>query len=503
MPNKNYKNPLDDISLDPLTNPIDEVIEEAAAATPEEIAAAQHNTEEMRARDAALLAEQEAAAAQQATNVQAMPMALSGGLSPIVPRTSQFEQTPIGPSEEVPEDYVPEEVFRDRQMLESDIHRADQQALHQQQLAEQAAIEQQNARVLELQQQQLQAAESHQAKVAADQKIAEDLRKQREKALEDITNIDNEIREIRPNDIFQDGTTWQKIGAAIAIGLSGAGQILTGDAGPNKALQIINDNIKRDLDAQQANNDYKLAKSKRAMELISMRIDNVSQNITDRERMMNLEVMRNNIEQQKAAIESEQLRQRMLAQSQPDGSGGLTRAQIDLLPENQQKDIIRLPDGSYHKALPGTSKDVREFISEVQPAATGIKRAIELAEEYNRASTLYAPRQAAARRAAIESELSSVARQLGDYKITRDIIGDPQKLTNVRSAEMQKLRTMYNKLEQDALNEFRNVGIEVPDYKAINRRNMQKLIEANPNVIKNEEIAERILRKHNRWRELF
>lgn len=75
-----------------------------------------------------------------------------------------------------------------------------------------------------------------------------------------LGNVDKEIDQwakaygsgvVNPNRVWQNASTGSKVSAAIGLILGGLGQGLTG--GPNQALQVIQNSIDRDIDAQKAN----------------------------------------------------------------------------------------------------------------------------------------------------------------------------------------------------------------------------------------------------------
>ena len=68
----------------------------------------------------------------------------------------------------------------------------------------------------------------------------------------EITNFEFKTPELKVNSPFVNGTTGQKIMAAIAIALGGIGGALTGRGG-NAALDVINAAVKQDLEVQRAN----------------------------------------------------------------------------------------------------------------------------------------------------------------------------------------------------------------------------------------------------------
>lgn len=92
---------------------------------------------------------------------------------------------------------------------------------------------------------------AREAKHQEKQQLLRDRQGKAEKAFEgEIASLEKDLREfkIEPNRAFKN--TWQSVGAAIAVAMGAFAQGLSGGKVPNTALQIINDAVRRDIEAQ-------------------------------------------------------------------------------------------------------------------------------------------------------------------------------------------------------------------------------------------------------------
>jgi len=302
--------------------------------------------------------------------------------------------------------------------------------------------------------------------------------------------------------------TGRKIGAAIAIALSGIGATLQGPGAQNQALGIINSAIDRDIDAQKTNlaNKRQVASESAAMSknmlsefrqqfgdetsaelatraVLLQKADIQMQNIAAKtggaKAQANYQIASGQLKQQQDAIKTQ------LAQHQSQVE--LSKAIVDAKAAGKAIDpslLLRLPKETQafisdmeKKAVPNwngktayaanadLAKDFVKYKDEVQPAIDSTNRLLELTGKANRLS----PKD----RAAAEMEVQALVGALRlpftgpgilnieERKVLEGLIGNPTKLFSYTPLEQAKLLNIKHKLNSDMNGRAKNAGLEV------------------------------------------
>lgn len=317
------------------------------------------------------------------------------------------------------------------------------------------------------------------------QKLEHEVKKE-EAIKNQIKSEDEEIAKIDPNRMWTNKSVGDKILASIAIALGGIGAGLTG--GKNTALELLQREIDRDIEAQKLNISTALAKKQHAYKGLELRLQ-AEASRTDNE------LKRAKIAQLMGAARQEQesiLKKRIMYKAIEAGKV----ADPSLIREKDQKRIVRMQDGTIRLAdNEKAATEVRNFQSQVIPAINGAKRILETSNNSSKFNFKD--------RAKISTELKALVGQLRipftgpgiltdkEYERLLDTVGNPNKLFSLPTLERLKIRTVIKKLNKDLNQTYKIAGITAP--KGPNEIDIKKLKKANPGL--SEEKIENALRK--------
>lgn len=295
----------------------------------------------------------------------------------------------------------------------------------------------------------------------AEEQVAQDEIAKQRKIVEDAQNKlaeeDLELSKIDPDRFWNNRSTGQKILAAIGMMLGGA-----------PAVNIVQQQIKNDIDAQNLTNKQKLAKRAQAIKLVNTQIDRLSALTNDKFKQEKLQLSKQQLGLQLQKIYMDRLK---LAQDdikkrqlQNDLSKGKLKDTALLNKEDRER-AVRMRDGSVQLAdNKKASEDVRKFQAEVEPAIKGAHRILKISEQGSRLNLKD--------RAKVATDLKALVGQLRipftgpgvltdtEYERLLDTIGDPNKLFAIPEIERTKIKTVINKLTSDLDTRYKQAGIQ-------------------------------------------
>lgn len=329
---------------------------------------------------------------------------------------------------------------------------------------------------------------------------------------EDLRDFEFKSPEITVNSPFTNGTTGQKIMAAIAIALGGIGGALTGK-GDNKGLEVINAAIERDLQTQRDNAKMQLETQARKFEarkagvsaqqsllgVLNQKFGNelqaeaaygalatqaaqnklmsVSAKYEAPELQAKAQLLNGQLEQQKLEHlakfqQAGQMKQVMQLIGKKFESGeGVSDSEIAMYPKEVQEYVLNLRD----RFVPGMGMasadkaavtEFRKYMNETGPALTNAKEIFEIGKKLKLSSKLPGKTKEV-----LNSRLTVLAGQLrlpvtgpgsmqqAEYERLRDAIGDPTKIGSLQSWELAKLKTVIDWLEGNINERAQQVGL--------------------------------------------
>lgn len=349
-------------------------------------------------------------------------------------------------------------------------------------------------------------------------KVQENLAKVNEAVdmqLKDLETVKQELQDFKfsdekvdPRRLWNDASTGSKILAGISIALGGIGGAFTGK-GDNKALDIINRAIDKDIEGQKFNIQQTAEKERSKLQNLRDRstmssnlISNLNQKFNNSmqadqaARYVMLEQAKNRLEgiaakyqapelkakaQQlmgqldeeqaktihafRAAAEQKEIQKQLLnvVNQQP---GNLSPAQVTGLPKELQERYVQ---GYGFATNPKNAEKFQEYRAEVEPAMKNAKEVYELGKQLKVAGQLNP-----LKRAEIESRLAILAGQLrlpitgpgaltdDEYKRLRTTVGDPKKIMGLNAVELKKLETVTNWLDSNLKSRASQYGLAVP-----------------------------------------
>lgn len=334
---------------------------------------------------------------------------------------------------------------------------ADKQREEQERLDEEARLAEE-ARQAEL------ALKKQEAQNMGAQKALMDIETQKQQRFDEAIKLvneqDSQLDAIDPNRFWNNKSTFEKILGTIAIGM-GAGA--AGD-GPNKAYEIINDAIKRDVDAQKITGDQKLAKQANALKRVQLEIEKFEAMSKDQERKANLQATAQKLAADRQAIHAKLATDKTIAQAVTSGKG-ISPEQAEIVfrdnPQMAERQVV-LPNGRIKVARTKAQAD------ELGKYVAASKSAIALTKELrNAAEELSFPdRLQPAAFNSLKTKSTQIAKSLQgqlrlpfmgpgilDVKerqmLADDIIGDPTtvwKRPQVVRDQLESLDTILNVL---------------------------------------------------------
>lgn len=124
---------------------------------------------------------------------------------------------------------------------------------------------------------------ANQAQQLALQSEIDDQREMAEKAMNQLRKEDTQLNAIDPDRFWKSRSTWQKIGLGIAM-------MLGGGRNGNKAVDVVQNFINQDIEAQKLDNKQKLAKREEAFRRVTMELNKLEGLTKDQGKLENIKL---------------------------------------------------------------------------------------------------------------------------------------------------------------------------------------------------------------------
>lgn len=302
-----------------------------------------------------------------------------------------------------------------------------------------------------------------------------------QKKLEDMAKIN-------PNKYWEEKSTGSKIAASIGIALGAIGSALTG--GENQALKIINNAIDRDIDAQKNNfnmargkltdkqnafqlamrefgdqNTALMAAKSSALGVADLKLKEIAAKSQSEEAKAKAQFLSGQIMEERgklnAAIASSL--QKSVASRQATMGEGVEDP--SLLPEEQQKKVVKMPNGLYKPAI---SADGAKAVNETVVAAENIKATMRNMEKIFDPALPYTEKAALAK--TYQSDLFMQLKELAklgvisesDRQLVEPLIADPTSFR--QDIARARMNALYSKVKSNVDSVYKTY---VPGYKPI------------------------------------
>jgi hypothetical protein len=311
---------------------------------------------------------------------------------------------------------------------------------------------------------------------AAEQVVLEEQDKEarkKEAVAKSIEKEDEEAASIDPNRYWNNKSTGQKLLAGLALALGGFGAGLTG--GRNHALDIINKEIDADLNAQKLDRDTFLAKKQQAFKMLQHNLNVQNSRVTNQATKAKIVKTYADLEAGRQNAMMERQRIKMLR----SGKG----LNVNLLSEKEKDRVVRMPSG---EAVLADNKfkaeKLSEFMSQNQPAVQAIEDVLHVATTGSKFNLTD--------RVKIATKLSAAIGNLRipitgpgvmtdtEREFIKGVLGDPNKIMALKSLEVTKLKTVFDKLHKDADWQHKNAGIK--NFYGENQKSIEHLRKKNP-----------------------
>lgn len=345
-------------------------------------------------------------------------------------------------------------------------------------------------------------ASQEQAKVYEQQ--AAQIADQQKRYQEEHTRLDVEHKQIvdaikndkiDPNRFLGNMNTGNKILAAISVGLSGLGAGLQGPGAKNLAMEIIQKNIDRDIEAQKMElgkkqtllsenvkryGDLNTATQMTQLQMNAMvqaKISQIAAKSGSAEAAARAKMGLSELGLQAAAIKEKVAQQRALSQ------GNITDANVQSFPKEVRETLVKI-GGKYERALDADSaKKAREIVGTNDAMMGNLDKLISLREKYG-AETVPGPAKAEMQSLAANLQLSiKEAKKLGTLdkgaeKFLERLVADPTSVGFVadqykalKASQLRETSQMLKSLGVNAGSDYK----ESPEIKTMNGVKYQKV----------------------------
>lgn len=281
--------------------------------------------------------------------------------------------------------------------------------------------------------------------------------------------------------LFKDGSTAQKFGAALAIMVGGLSQGLMG-AKSNPVIDFLNKEFDR--------ND---AKKQQALKLVKEQLAAKRNLLKDQKTQLEMQKLMGELDLQSRQLNAKRVFDKIVSQGGEVPESLLTTIGAD---KEARDRIVRGPDGKAYVAdTKQAAVDLRKAKDEAEPAIQGIDELLELSRTSNRLNLRD--------RAKIYSRVRALVGKLRipltgpgvltdtEYERLLQTLGDPNKIFAIKSIEDEKLRAVKDILQNDLKTRYRNAGVQLPMTKQ--EKILQQVMKNNPNA--SEANVIRVLRK--------
>jgi hypothetical protein len=330
----------------------------------------------------------------QDSSAQQMPLDISPVISQdqgVMPQAQQMVE-PQAPMERKPAVFAPKQPQQQAPQQGGMLQEYNKNIAQEQQgirgmAQSQAKIAEEQTHVYEQQVKQMQDLQNHyQAKYA-------EIDGENKQLSQDVMNA-----KIDPNRIWGNTSTGGKVMAAIGVALSGIGSGLTGK--PNMAMQVINDAITRDIDAQKSElgkkenllsfNLRKYGDLNAATQATSLQLNSIAQGQIaaaasrngSQQAMSNAQVMigklSNDALQQRSGLAINQMAMNAMGGAGSAGIDGANRQILEMTPQFKGR-TVALPNGKV--GIADTPEDAKK-VKEVQTAADDLRSTVNRMKQF-------------------------------------------------------------------------------------------------------------------------
>jgi hypothetical protein len=303
--------------------------------------------------------------------------------------------------------------------------------------------------------------------------------------------------QVDPNRFWNNLGTGDKILAGLSIGLGSIGGAMTGKGG-NVALDIINNAIQRDFEAQKLEADQKrhvVSDKMNLVQLMRSRFSDRAQADAAAQAAMyqQAEMQLKGIQSQYQAPEIQARAKQMLGEIQikrneamagfeqsarqqaalqalsKGGAGQATGADLMNLPKEARETYVQGPGFSGFAYTNEGAKSVRDSVGTVGQATSSIDRLMEIAKSDGRQ---YLPNEVKAEAQTLTATLKGALRKeiVGpgavsetEWKLLNDVVADPTKINQLSTNTLKRLETLKETLVNGVHQKAKAEGIKIPD----------------------------------------
>jgi hypothetical protein len=330
--------------------------------------------------------------------------------------------------------------------------------------------EKRRAELAEIQKQQMDMVEAdlarQNASLAAQANYGDRMRRLMDEKIAQIDAQQEQIDQIDPQRFWNSRSAPQQILGALAVALGEAGRSLTRSS-TNTALDIINDAIKRDFDAQKITGDQRLLKEQNALRRIDAEINKFSQLSQDQLRRSQLEQIQAGLRQQQMQLKQRQAQMMMRAAITKSGNGVDPDTARMLYSEDEMERAVALPNGNMVIA-PVSAKAVQEVRKDLATDAALLNhfsKLTSMAKNYNKLDL----RERAAMDSQIKLTVGNLKKLVGesgamterDREFILSSLGDPNWTPNALA--LPRFKAIEDSIKNKVSTKYRSIGVNLPE----------------------------------------
>lgn len=325
-------------------------------------------------------------------------------------------------------------------------------------------------------------------------------RKREDDLKNDISKLDNDIRnEVRNRSLPQmltQGSYTSRIMSALAIVAGGVGSGILGEKG-NPVIDQIDKGVEQQAARDKLNNEQKMALKREALDAVKTQIDSLQARTQNAQAKANLDIEKAKLRQQREELNLKIMQAHqakalngVIAGLRSQGSVPAATPQIakknanlnaaleaaesvdPKKAEGLREVLVTTPDGAMQIANVN-----KERVQEFQKYASETAPAVQLLREIKQFAGA-ASKMSLEDRAAMSSKLAIAAGKLrlpitgpgamteDEYNRLKDTIGDPMRIIAVPGAELAKLDSVISVLNSDLASRAGEIGVKWPTTRA-------------------------------------
>lgn len=329
-----------------------------------------------------------------------------------------------------------------------------------------AAIQEQSMKAQE------QALAAQTGAMAGQARYAEQMQRKMDEQIKLVDAQQKALDTIDPERFWKTRTTGQSIMGAIGVLFGGLNP-----NGRNNALEVINNAIKNDIDAQKTTNENKLALQQNALKRVQLEIEKFSNLSQDQARKAEMARIYGELGQQRAALAQKQVQLKL--RNALSASDGIPADQLPVLftPEEQKK-AVPLPNGKFAIAAnENIAESSTKQLAKVNPGLESLRDLSRFYKDFNKFS-IADQNKLASKLAVNFSSVKEAMSEVGaltenDVKRIEKALGNPS-LLPTEFAQV-KVDTLVKNLEAKQRGIYERAGIKLPlTERDILKRELQK-----------------------------